>query len=55
MGQLAFLKLFILVAINEQITRTFNGEKTISIKIEKLTMEDAFFIMIRFGFIPRCS
>ena len=35
MGQLAFLKLFILVAINEQITRTFNGEKTISINIEK--------------------
>lgn len=48
MGQLAFLKMFILVAIsldvndnrhwkfiNEQITKVFNGERTISIDIEK--------------------
>ena len=51
MGQLAFLKMFILVAkdnemlvdainrhwefINKQITKVFYGEKTISIDIEK--------------------
>ena len=59
MGQLAFLRMFILVAIsldvndnrrhvhvfrkgmrhqkfiNDQITKTFNGEKTIAIDIEK--------------------
>ena len=38
MGQLAFIKVFMLVSIptdiNEQITRCFNGEKTIIKNIE---------------------
>ena len=41
MGQLAFLKMLVSAInrhwkfINEQITKTFNGEKTIAIDIEK--------------------